>query len=124
MCSADVVLWCCLKPCWCGASVMFDVLCGRIIFSSDFAMGDRRAMGRYDELFWGSLPGLARGIMLANFQVCGMLFVLIAMLYVCVKYLIAFLPRCFRCCMLILSGPGEFLFLVRLSACFVSLSVM
>ena len=42
---------------------------------------------------------------------------LIARLYMCVKYLIAFLPRCFRCCMLMLSGPGEFLFFVCFSAC-------
>ena len=68
--------------------------------------------------------GFAKGMIFASFHVCGILFVLIAMLYVCVRYLIAFLTRCFRCCMLMLSGPSEFLFLVCLSACFVSLSVM
>lgn len=45
LCSAVVVDLCCLKPCWCSGSVMLFVICGRSIFSSVLAMGDRSAMG-------------------------------------------------------------------------------
>ena len=49
--------------------MIFSVMCGSIIFSNVLAMGDNSAMGLYDWLFCGSLPGLASGIMLASFHV-------------------------------------------------------
>ena len=44
-CSAVMVDLCCLKPCWCSGSVVLFVMYGRMIFSSVFAMGERRAIG-------------------------------------------------------------------------------
>ena len=52
----------------------------------------------------------------AVFQLRGIVFVLRAMLKVCVRYESARVPRCFRCFMLILSGPVELLFLLLLMA--------
>ena len=47
-CNAVVVECLCLKPCWCGGMVVLLVMCGRMIFSSVFAMGESSAMGLYD----------------------------------------------------------------------------
>jgi len=58
-----------------------------------------------------SLPGLGIATTFAVFQIWGIVFVLSAMLYICVRYVIAFGPRCFRCLMFMLSGPVELLFL-------------
>ena len=52
----------------------------------------------------------------AVFQLRGIVFVLRAMLKICVRYESAHVPRCFRCFMLILSGPVELLFLLLLMA--------
>lgn len=40
-----------------------------------FAMGDRRAMGRYEVPIDGSLPGLGMGIILAVFHIAGIVLV-------------------------------------------------
>ena len=45
MCSAVVVEYPLLKPCWCGGGVMFAVMYGCMIFSSVLAMGNRREIG-------------------------------------------------------------------------------
>ena len=40
----------------------------------------------------------------------------------CVRYAIAFGPKCFKCLMLMSSGPIELIFLAYCIACFVSCS--
>ena len=72
----------------------------------------------------GSLFGFGMGIILASFHVCGMLFVLSAVLYMCVSSVSAEFPKCLRCFMFMLSGPVELLFLELTIACLVSSSVM
>ena len=72
---------------------------------------------------FGSLLGLGIGMTLALFQMWGIVFVLRAMLKNCVRYESACGPRCFRCCMLMLSGPVELLFLQLLMAALTSLLV-
>ena len=118
-CSAVVVECPCLKPCWCDASVMLSVMYGSIIFSIVLAMGERSAMGRYDVPISIGFPGLGIGMIFACFQVLGIVFVLMEMLNMCVRYLMAVGPRCFRCLMFMLSGPVELLFFACLIACIV-----
>ena len=55
----------------------------------------------------GSLLGLGIGMILASFQNFGIVFVLSAVLYICVRNWMASGPKCFRCLMLMLSGPVE-----------------
>ena len=86
LCNAVMVDRCCRKPCWCCGSVMLFVMCGRIIFSSVLAIGDRSAMGLYDVPIDVSLCGLGIGIILASFQMLGIVFVLSAKLYMSVRY--------------------------------------
>ena len=57
---------------------MLVVIEGSVIFSSVLAMGDKSAIGLYEETDDGSLPDLWIGIILTVFQVVGMLFMLIA----------------------------------------------
>ena len=59
-----------------------------------------------------SLFGLGIGIMLANFHMCGIMFLLRAVVYMLVRKLSPRGPMCFRCLMLRLSGPTELLFLL------------
>ena len=47
---------------------MFCVMYGRITFSSDFAITDRRDIGLYDVPMLMSLLGLGIGMMLASFH--------------------------------------------------------
>ena len=105
----------CLKPCWCGGMIMLLVMCGRMIFSSVFAMGESSAMGLNDVPWVVSLPGLGIGIILAIFHVCGIVFVLRGRLKIAVRYVSAVTPRCLKCLIFVLSGPVELLF----SACFI-----
>ena len=55
---------------------------------------------------------------------CGMLFVLSTVLYRCVRCLSAIGPRCFRCLILMLSGPVELLLFCCFSAVCVCCVVM
>ena len=103
---------------------MFFVMYGRMIFSSVFAIGERSEMGLYEAPWLWSLFGFGIGMMLASFQARGMMFVLSASLYMLVKYVTALGPRCFRCCMFMLSGPSERLVFAPLIACFVCCVVM
>ena len=81
-------------------------------------MGERREIGLLLVCRSGSLFGLGMGIMLARFQISGMVFVLTARLNICVVYLIAVGARWRRCRMLMLSGPSELLVLLaRMAAC-------
>ena len=45
-------------------------------FSRSLAVGDKREMGLLEEPWWGSLFGLGIGIIFANFQIWGMIFLL------------------------------------------------
>ena len=91
---------------------MLLVMCGGMIFSSVFAMGENSAMGLYDVPRVVSLPGLGIGLILANFHVCGIVFVLRERLNIAVRYISAVTPRCL---IFMLSGPVE-LFLACLIA--------
>lgn len=114
LCSAVFVLCLGLKPCCCGMFGMLSVMYGSMIFSSVFDMGDMSAIGLYEGPMFVFFPGFGMGIMLDNFQMCGIMLVLSAMLYVCVRYWIASGPKCLRCLMLMLSGP---VLLLVLAAC-------
>ena len=106
-----------LKPCWLGFGGMFRVIFGRMIFSRSFAIGERRDIGRYEVPRLGSLLGLGIGIILAVFQICGMILRFMEELYMFVRYCIAVGPKCFRCLMLLL-------FLVAFNASVVCFVVM
>ena len=69
-----------LKPCWCVGRIILVVMCGRMIFSRIFAMGESRAIGLYEEGREGFLLGLVMGMILEVFHIWGMVFVLIVML--------------------------------------------
>ena len=71
-----------------------------------------------------SLLGLGIGITFASFQVCGIVFVLSAMLKMFVRNVSAKVPKCLRCLMFMLSGPVELLFLECLMASSVCVSVI
>ena len=59
-----------------------------------------------------SLFGLGIGIMLANFHMWRIMFLLRAAVYMLVRKVSPRGPMCFRCLMLRLSGPTELLFLL------------
>ena len=54
--------------------------------------------------------------MLANFHVCGIMFLLRAVLYIIVRNASPRGPMCFRCLIFNLSGPCELVFLL----CFIA----
>ena len=74
-----------MKPCWWAIAGMLFVISGRIIFSRILAIGESSEIGRKEEPICLSLLGLGIGIILAVFQICGMVLVLRAMLYICVR---------------------------------------
>ena len=88
---------------------MLAVMYGSMTFSRVLAIGDNSAIGLYEVPNDGFLFGLGMGIILAFFQLFGMMFWLMAMLYMCVSRSIAVCPRCFRCLMFMSSGPVELL---------------
>ena len=59
-----------------------------------------------------SLFGLGIGIMLANFHMWGIMFLVRAAVYMLVRKVSPRGPMCFKCLMLRLSGPTELLFLL------------
>ena len=69
VCSAVTVEWCVLYPCCMGVFGMFAVMYGRRLFSSVFAITERRDMGLYEVPLSVSLLGFGIGTMLANFHV-------------------------------------------------------
>ena len=69
-----------LKPCCCVGRIILVVMCGRMIFSRVFVMGESRATGLYEEGREGFLLDLAMGMILEVFHIWGMVFVLIVML--------------------------------------------
>ena len=69
VCSAITVECCVLYPCCMGVFGMFAVMQGRRLFSSVFAITERRDMGLYEVPLSVSLLGFGIGTMLANFHV-------------------------------------------------------
>ena len=69
VCSAVTVECCVLYPCCMGVFGMFAVMQGRRLFSSVFAITERRDMGLYEVPLSVSLLGFGMGTMLANFHV-------------------------------------------------------
>ena len=88
-------------------------------FSSILAIGDKRAIGLYEVPIFGSLLGFGIVTILASFHCFGIVFVLSAVLYMCVRNSMARGPRCFMCLMFMLSGPVELFVLDLFMAVFV-----
>ena len=88
-----------------------------MLFSSVFAIIERRDMGLYKVSLSMSLLGFGMGTMFANFLIlCGIMLVLIAVFYMLVMNANPRGPMCFRCLMFSLSGPYVLLFLL----CFIA----
>ena len=68
LCSAVVVEWLVLKPCWCCMLGMFCVISGRTVFSRVLTIRDRREIGLYDMLSPKFLLGFGIGILFASFH--------------------------------------------------------
>ena len=73
MCSAVTVEFCVVYPCCVGVFGMFAVMQGRRLFSSVFAITERRDMDLYEVSLSMSLLGFGMGAMLANFHMCGIM---------------------------------------------------
>ena len=69
VCSAVTVECCVLYPCCISVFGMFAVMLGRRLFSSVFAITERRDMGLYEIPLFVSLLGFRIGTMLAKFHV-------------------------------------------------------
>ena len=69
VCSSVTVECCVLYPCFVGVFGMFAVMSGRRLFSSVFAITERRDMGLYEVPLSMSLLGYGMGSMLANFHI-------------------------------------------------------
>ena len=80
------------------------------------AITERRDMGLYAVPLFVSLLGFGMGTMLANFHMCGIMFVLRAVFKMLVRNASPRGPMRFRCLMFNLSGPCELLFLL----CFIA----
>ena len=107
VCSAVTLECCILYPCVVAVFVMFSVMEGRMLFSSVFAINERRDMGVYEVPLSMSLLGFGIGTMLANFHMCGIMLV---------RNESPRGPMWFRCLLFNLSGPCELLFLL----CFIA----
>ena len=83
-----------------------------MLFSSVFAITERRDLGLYEVPLFMSLFGFGMGTMLANFDMCGIMLVLRAVFNMLVRNVSPRGPVCFRCLMFNLSGPCELLFLL------------
>ena len=94
-----------------------------MIFSSVLAIGDKSDIGLYDDPSLGFFCGFNIGTILASFQICGIMFLLRAMLYVSFRYSRAIGPRCFKCFIFMLSGPVELLFLLSFIASLICIVV-
>ena len=73
-------------------------------------------MGLYEMSLSMSLLGFGMVIMLANFQMCGIILVLRAVFNMLVRNTSPRVPMCFRCLMFSLLGPCKLLFLL----CFIA----
>ena len=66
LCRVVFAEWLLVKPCCVEMSGMFFVMYGSSVFSSVFAITDRREMGVYDEHMFLSLFGFGIGMMFAS----------------------------------------------------------
>ena len=94
----------------------FAFMEGRMLFSSVFAITERRDMGLYKVPLPMSLLGFGIGTILANFHMCGIMLVLRAVFNILVSNASPREPMCFRYLVFNLSGPCELLCLV----CFIT----
>ena len=105
-----VVEWTGLKPCWCLFWGMLWGTYGRSTSSRILDIGDSKKIGRYEVPMYVSLWGLGIGMILANFDICGMMLWLRGIFNWSVRYWMASGPRCFRWWIFMWSGPIELLF--------------
>ena len=89
---------------------VFVVMYGRRLFSSVFAITERRCMGLYEVPLSMSLLGFGKGTTLANFHMCGIMLVLRAVFNMVVRNANPRGTMCFRGMLFSLSGPCELLF--------------
>ena len=68
---AEVVECSCLKQCWSGAGRRYLLMVGRIRVSRTFAAGQRSEIGRYEDPWEVSLPGLGMGMINEEFHLAG-----------------------------------------------------
>ena len=87
-----------------------------MLFSSVFAITERRDMDMHEVPLSMSLLGFGMETMLANFHMCGIMLVLRAVSKMLVRNASPRGHMCFRCLMFSLSGPCELLFLL----CFIA----
>ena len=80
VCSAVTVEYWVLYPCCMGVFGLFAVMSGKMLFSSVFAITERRDMGLYGVPLSVSLLGFGTGTMLANFHVWDIMLLLGAVL--------------------------------------------
>ena len=80
------------------------------------AITERMEIGLYEGPFSMFLLGFGMGTMLANFHMCGIMLLLIAVFNMLVRNASPGGPMCFMCLMFSLSGPCELLFLL----CFIA----
>ena len=73
VCSAVTVECCVLYPC---CVAVFAVMQGQRLFTSVFAITERRDMDLYENPLSMSLLSFGMGTMLANFYICGIMLVL------------------------------------------------
>ena len=97
--SAVTVECCVLYPCCVGVFGMFAVMLGKRLFSSIFAITERRDMGLYEVPLSTSVLCFGMGTMLANFHMCGIMLVLRAVFNMLVRNASPRGPMCFRCLM-------------------------
>ena len=102
-------------PVLCGCVVCL-LLCKEEGSSPVSAITERRVMGLYEVPLSMSLLGFGMGTILANFHMCGIMFLLRAVLNILVRNASPRGPMCFRCLILSLSGPCELLFFL----CFIA----
>ena len=68
---AEVVECSCLNPCWSGAGRRYLFMVGRISVSRTVAAGQRSEIGRYEDPWEVSLPGLGIGMINEAFHIAG-----------------------------------------------------
>ena len=68
---AEVVEYCCLKPCWSGAGRIYLLMVRRIRVSRTFAVVQRSEIGRYEDPLEVSLLGLGIEMINEDFHIAG-----------------------------------------------------
>ena len=116
VCSAITVECCVLYTCYVGVFGMFAVIYVIRLFSSVFAIIERRDLGLYEVPLSMSLLGFGMGTMVTNFHMCGTTLVLRSVFNMFMRNASPRGPMCFRCLMFNLSGHCELLFLL----CFIA----